>query len=154
MTVVGIPFLIFSVLAAFGPSTYVEDGSRVSGRQVHFLRDIGILELDDQLLFFYSPGFASAKGEGAALTDRGVGVYWTDVVTGERSVEFAPFQEIEDMDVDPSTSWIVDTFVTLTLTDGTQLSFWLSAEGGRDDLFVAEMERRWRDVSSAGRSAD
>lgn len=144
MSVVGIPFLMFSVLASFGPRTYVTDGSQVSGRQVQFLRDVGILESDDQLLFFYSPGVISAKGEGAALTQRGVGVYWTDMATGERSVQFAPFGQIADIDIDPSTSWIVDTYVTLTLVDGSQFGFVLSAERNRDDAFVEEMERLWR----------
>jgi hypothetical protein len=154
MTAVGAPIVALSVLAAFGPSTSVVDGPQVSGRQVQFLRDIGILEPDDEVLFFYSPGFISATGEGTALTERGVGAYWTDIESGERSVEFALFQEIENIDVDPSTSWIVDTYVTLTLADGTQLSFLLSAERDRDDAFVEEMERRWRGARSAGPFAD
>lgn len=139
---VGVSFFGLAGLGTFGPSTAVLAGSEVRAQDLTYLRDAGLLDEGEELLFFYSPGFLSIEGEGVLATDWGITSYWTDPVSEERGAAFLSYADIESVESNPQADVWGTTFVRVTGRDGSWFVFGLSSEGGGDGTFLAEVERR------------
>jgi hypothetical protein len=142
----GFSVVALAVLGAFGPSTRVLPGDEVPRRHVAFLQEIELVETQDDVLYFYSTGFMSVRGEGTVLTPHGVGAYWTDPENGERVVVMVEIDDILDVVPWWSESWYEDSEVRLALENGYELLLFLSMEEEGDHRFVAELERLRREA--------
>ena len=138
----GVLFAPLAAIGTLGPSTAVVAGADVTAGELAFLREEGLLEPDEQVLYFYSTGLLSIRGEGVMATDLGVTSYWTDPVTEELSAAYLPYSDIDDIETNPSTHPLEDTVVRITGADGFWFMFYLSAEGGGDQRFLEEVHRR------------
>ncbi len=138
----GSVFVAMTVFDAIAPSTRVLAGSEVLRWHTAFLLDVGLVNTPDDVLFFYSPGFASIRGEGTVLTSRGIGTYWTDPVNGERLQIVATCENIQDIVPTWSEQWYDQTEVRIDLEYGGTIWFVLSNEAGGDREFIAELRRR------------
>ena len=116
-------------VGAVGPDTKVMSGRQVPARFLAQIRKLEVLEPDEQIRYFYSDALVNIEEGFYLLTDRKVVVYSR---TYEEPAVLVPFHEIEEIDAAFSDTWLDDSWITLTLTDGTLVSFPASSEGGGD----------------------
>jgi hypothetical protein len=139
---VGSVIFAFAGIGMFGPSTAVVPGADVRTGDLAYLRDSGLLEDNEELLYFYSPGFLSIEGVGVLATDWGVTSYWTDPISEELGAAFLAYGDIEQIETNAGADVWGNTVVRVTGRDGSWFVFVLSSEGGGDAAFVEEIERR------------
>ena len=135
-----VPVLSLNVALSAGliPNSEVVSGSRVSGPDLAFLQNSGIIEPGEQILYFYSPGLLSIAHDGNILTDRRVMSYYTDPETAELLLVSASFAQITDIETETG-NWIGPTIVTVTREDGVWFRFGLATEGQGDERFIERL---------------
>lgn len=140
------PILAFSVLLTIGyfPNTMVVPGESLWERDIRYLRSQEILAEDEQIIYFYSAGLTSIKSDGQFISEEYVTSYWLDPDDGVVYTAFATYEEIEDVSVDWSDSWLEDTRIRISTGDDLQFELWVSADSGGDKKFVYELKRLWR----------
>lgn len=134
VVVVGVVALVLGLayLGSVGPEISVYSGSQVPSRYLETMREVGALEPEEQLLYFYSDGLADIHDGFYFVSDRKVGVYSQDL---EEPLFTAAFSEIADAELLRDTSFFTDSQITLTLRDGESIWFPVSSEFDRDVNF-------------------
>lgn len=122
------------------PSTKALQGTRLPDRVARILTGAGILEPDEQILWFYSAGVLDYLEDGNLLTDRRAVSYFRE--SGEIEVSAARYEDIADVTVAWSDSWLVDTVITVKCADESEFSLVVSRESGGDRKFHAELEQQ------------
>lgn len=135
---VGLPLTALAVLGTFSPSTRALRGDELPGGYYEKLVELGHVEPDERVLWFYSAGLWSIEEDGNVLTDRRVVSY--EQSAGQVWRESVPYEGIADVGVTWSEGSLEDTIVTVTTADDRVFSLVVSAEGGRDHEFVDEIE--------------
>lgn len=130
------------VLAANGPDTSVYAGNQVPAKFVETMRELGALDDDERLLYFYSDGFGDIKTGFYTVSDRRVVVYTEDGVEPLISI---PFKDIENAELERDESFFDDSVITLNLTDGQPVMFPVSSEHDGDKKFYSEIKKRIND---------
>ena len=117
----------------------------LSGSAQEFLNTSGVIEPDEDVLYFYAGGpFFAAVG--TILTDRRVISYWTDFDASEFFVESATFSEVAE------TSWVRGTWadptsLSVVRKDGSSFVVSLATEAQGDEIFVRRLEALTQGVS-------
>ncbi|MEJ2541503.1 MAG: hypothetical protein P8188_16315 [Gemmatimonadota bacterium] len=142
VAVLGTMCLPLVLLGSLGPPTAVVDGRSLRQEDLTFLQESQLLAEGEEVLFFYSTGILSIRGEGAFASDLGITSYWTDPVSDELMVAYLPYHEILDVEVSYSTHPLEDTSVRVYGPDDAWFTFFLSPEEGGDRRFLEEVERR------------
>ena len=141
--VLGLLFAPFVLVGTFGPSTAVVSGDAMRGSDTDYLREAGLLLEGEEVLYFYSRGLFSVRGEGVFASNLGVTSYWTDLGAEDLSVDYLTYSEIIDIEITYSSNFLEDTEVRLEGPgEENWFVFFLSAEDGGDRLFLEEVERR------------
>jgi hypothetical protein len=83
------------------------------------------------------------------VTDQGVISYYPDPDTGELIVFKAAYEDIVDVQVTYSESFLEDTVVEILIGEEERFLLFASRERGRDRLFVDELLRRWKQQREA-----
>ena len=131
-----------------GPPTAVVSGDAMRASYADYLREAGLLLEGEEVLYFYSRGLFSVRGEGVFASNLGVTSYWTDLGAEDLSVAFLPYSEIVDIEVAYSSSFLLPTVVRVEgLGEENWFQFDLPTEGGGDRLFLEEVEQRRTDDS-------
>ncbi|MCH7910987.1 MAG: hypothetical protein IIB38_15405 [Candidatus Hydrogenedentes bacterium] len=149
---IGIVFLM-SALIAFvfyvgvaGPEIEVLAGTQVPTRYVDTIRNLGVLDRDEEIIFFYSDALVDITDGFYLLTDRKVVVYST---TYSEPAILIPFDDIQELNIEYDESFFTDSAIWITRTDGSAVSFPVSSEAGGDKRFYeALVERKERAVGS------
>jgi len=138
--------LTFLVLSSFNyfPSTTVVDGSRLSESDLVFLKEEGLIEDNERILYFYSNGILSIKDDGQFISDGYVVSYYRNPEDGELYGGNVAYENIEDVSVEWSSSFLDDTIVRVTDIDNNEFELWVSSEAERDKIFVDELMMRWK----------
>jgi hypothetical protein len=102
----------------------------------------GILNADDNLIYFYSDAFIDIRKDGNGLTDRHVFSYWKDD-ENRFNYELATFEEIKDIQVNWSKTWGENTTIDIVRNDGSKFILYVSNSDRRDREFVAALKERW-----------
>lgn len=113
-------------------------GSELRRGQREQLAELGHVEPDERVLFFYSAGLFSVEEDGNLLTDRRV-VSWEEL-DGERWYADARHADVADVEVEWSESLLEDTVITVHTVDGDSFGLLVSSEEGRDREFVNVLE--------------
>jgi hypothetical protein len=144
--VLGGPLFVLTVLGAIGyfPSTAVTTGDQLWERDKQYLVESNLLGPDEEIIYFYSLGVFSIAEDGQFISDEYVTTYFQDPDDGETYMDFAAYENIEDIEVAWSESFFEDTVVTVTDADGFEFQLWLSAENDGDHRFVDALKERWR----------
>lgn len=125
---------------AVRPEDRVMTGPQMPARYTAQIRALGILDPDERIDFFSSDAFSNIEEGFYLLTDRNVVIY-------SRSAEvpaiLVPFNKIVEIEADFSSDWMSDTWITLTLTNATYVSFPVSAEAGGDRRMYDALKNRW-----------
>ena len=124
-------------IGAVGPDTTVVAGAQLPERFTEQIRGLGVLEQGEAIRFFYSDALLDIEDGFCLLTDRKVLIYSN---TLEEPSVVIPFDQIADIETEPSDSFFIDTQVTLTLTSGEVVWFPLPTENKRDEEFIRVLE--------------
>ena len=143
----GLPWFALVSIGYFGPPTAVVSGDAMRASDDRYLRETGLLEVGEEILYFYSPGLLSIHGEGAFASDLGVTSYWTELITDDLAFTSLPYSKIVDTEIVYASHPLELTEVLLKGDGDVSLYFVLSAEAGGDRLFMEEVERRRLDGS-------
>jgi len=139
-----VPFFGFLLTSStnFIPSPQVVPGARIWEHNMDFLRNAGLLEEGEEVLYFYSQGQLSTEEEGNILTDSKVVSYWKDDETSELFVETARYDEIATVDTEYSYNVTEHTVITVRRNDGSSFILVVSPENNRDVPFVDALKAR------------
>ena len=122
-----------------GPATKVLPGRQVPARFLEQIRKLNLLEPDEQIQYFYSDSLLNIEGGFYLLTDRKVVVYSR---TFDEPAILVPFSNIVEVEAEFSDDWLDDSWITITLNDGTFVSFPASAEAGGDRKMYQALKKR------------
>jgi len=142
VAVLGLILMPFVGIGIFGPSSAVVPGASMSATDIQYLLETGLLDDDEEILFFYSAGVLSIRSDGVFASDKGITSYWKDPVSEELVAAYLSYAEIVDVEINWSSHFFDDTVVRVTGSDDSWFIFTLSAESGGDRLFLEEVERR------------
>ena len=141
--------LVFLLFAAFGvalelgyfPDTAAVAGEDLPDRVVAMLREEGVLEPEEQVLYYDSGGLLDYMEDGNLCTDRRVISYWTE--EGELYVEAAAYADIVDLEVEPAEGWMFDATFRVELANGDEITLFVAGEDDGDAAFEAALRRAW-----------
>ena len=127
-------------LGAKGPNTDVYAGNEVPGRFLDTMRELGALEPDERIDYFYSDAVSDIRDGFCFVSDRRVVTFKGD--GGAQALTSVRFDEIADVQLDREESFWVDSQITLKLTDGQVVAFPLSSEHKGDVRFLETVRER------------
>ena len=134
--------LALAMLGMFGPGTQVVRGEHLPERHVAWLRAMGVVKPDEAIEYFYSTAFLSRRSSGYVVTDKGLAAY--EQSDGKLNVQSAAYEEIEDIDVTFSESWIDDTEVFIEPRDEDGFYLMFSTEQKLDRSCVKRLMELWK----------
>lgn len=138
-----VAWVTLSTLNIF-PGAQIVPGDKLWANDVEFLKEMNVLSEDEKILYFYSTGLFSIRGDGDFFTDKRVVSYWLEPPSwGELVVEAAEYHDIADIYTQFSTGMFELTEIKITRTDGSWFFVLVSPEGGKDKDFVAALRSRW-----------
>jgi hypothetical protein len=126
------------------PPTVVQSGEELAGAYRTELVDIGIIDADEEIMFFYSDAAASIADAGNVLTDRRVIRYFVDE-GGELVIYELFLDEIGSVRLEEPGDFLGDSVYRIASHDGEawfQLA--LSTEAGGDAKFADAIRERIR----------
>lgn len=126
-------------VGATSPDTFIYAGNEVPGSYAQTAKDLGLLDDDETLLWFYSDGFLDVAEGFYFVSDKKVGVY---IESSAQPATAVTFDQIVAADLYRDTSFLEDSVITLELRDGTIVSFPVSSERDRDVKFHEAIEQR------------
>ena len=126
--------------AGFGPETSVYTGNEVPARFVKVMKEVGALEDDEEIIYFYSDAMTDIRDGFYFVSDKGV-VYYSEV-TGAEPLIRVDFEDIDEIEFFRNESFFEDSEITLVLKDGKLVSFPVSSEGDKDIRFREPIEER------------
>ncbi len=124
----------------------IPDSAAVPGHQLHestlsFLREEGLLEEDERVLYYYSDGTFSFREDGNFFTDQRVISYWLE---GDDIVmQSATYPEIADITPKFEDSILGNSEIWLDLEGGEQLYLIVANESDLDEEFVRLLTEIW-----------
>ena len=121
------------------PETSVYTSNQVPHRFVSVAEEVGGLEGDEKIQFFYSDAVLNVRDGFYYVSDRKVAVYIND--GREEPLQVIPFGQIVDVRLDRDDSFFVDSQLTLVLENGEVVSFPVSSEYDRDEDFADAIRR-------------
>jgi hypothetical protein len=142
---VGAAAVVITVLMGTGhvPDTAAIPGEELPAATSAFLVEQGLVEPDEQVLYFYSGGFLSLREDGNLFTDRRVISYFEHGDADELVVEQAAYPEIADVEVEYGDGFLADSEVTIVRTDGESFLLLVCNEDGHDRRFVERLLETW-----------
>lgn len=127
-------------LGTYAPETAVYTGNRVPSRFRDVAVEVGALDEDETILFFYSDAVLNVRNGFYFVSDKKVAIYLPEA--GDEPLTTIAFDQIVDLDFSPSDSFFFDSEITLYLDDGRVISFPVSSDHGRDWQFFEAIQQR------------
>lgn len=122
------------------PSDELLEGDELWNSQLMMLREIGVIEKGERLLYYFSDGLLSFEEDGNGMTEQQVFSYWRDYKQAQLYVEKARFSEIENISLDRDTG-LGHSSLKVTRVDGSSFTLYLPHEGDADNKFVEQLRR-------------
>lgn len=136
-------FLVFIFyIGTAGVPVEVLAGAQLPTDYLETIRETGVLDDDEDVVFFYSDALMDIRDGFYLLTDRKVVVY--SATYSDPAIP-VPFDDIRDLEVEFDDSFLADSTVWITRSDGSTVSFPLSSERGGDKRFYEALEVRWKE---------
>lgn len=115
------------------PETSVYTGSQIPAKFTTTAKDVGALEDGESIEFFYSDGILDIRDGFYFVSDRKVAVYSED--GRDPALQTIKFEDIDLLEFSKSTGTFEDSEIMMKLKDGQWITFPVSNEHGRDQLF-------------------
>ena len=141
---------VFGILVAIGiaietgrlPDTAPIPAGKIHPRQIKQLEQMGVIEPDENVLYFYSAASFSIRGDGNLFTERRVVSYQQN--DDQLDLYEATYEQIASIDFEPSGSWIDDSTITVTSNDGSWFVLYVSTESNGDKTFYQKLTETWK----------
>ncbi len=130
---------VLAWIGIYGPDTAVYAGNSVPQRFILTMRDLGALDEDEQILYFYSDALSDIREGFCFVSDRKAAVYSRDV---EPPLTVMHFDEIADVTLYRDDSFLVDSEIIVELNDGRPVSLSVSSETDGDVRFFEALRSR------------
>jgi len=142
--------LIIALILAIGaaietgyiPETTALPAGKIHPRYIKQLKEIGVINPDEKVLYFYSGSLISVKNEGNLYTKDRLISY--KKYNDELEMYSAPYHEITAIEFEPSKSWMEESTITVTLIDGSWFEFAVSADSNGDKKFYDKLIETWK----------
>lgn len=141
LTVLGLGFIFLIFMAEYSPSTEVVPGQVLKREYMEFMRQEGLISLQEKVDYWYSDAFLDFREGFYCITDEKVVLYSSEWV--EPAI-LIPYSEIADIEYYFSDSIYEDSAIVLFLNDSSVLSFPVSSENSGDKRFVEKMLEHWQ----------
>ena len=141
VVVAGLLYLGFGIESGRVPDTVALPKSKIHSNTLKTLRELGIIEVQEEVQYFYSEGFLSIEEAGNLFTDTRVISYLKD--DDGLQIYAATFPEIATVDFVASESWLDDSTITITTHEGDWFVLFVSSEAHGDDLFYQRLLELW-----------
>jgi len=143
VTVIGV-IVVVALLVWLGsqPTMSVQTHNSTPPEVIQALQDASLLDDDERIIMIYSAGMTSMKDDGLYFTDRRV-VSYLDADDSASASE-ASYDQIVDIYLEPSESFIDDSFIIVDLDDGTQIIGPVNNLDGEDTKFYNRLLQEWR----------
>jgi hypothetical protein len=149
---VGLAFVALIVLAVVLPTDEPIPGKAMREDDLEALRELGILNEGEKIIYFYSPNVLDVSERGSFFSeDRVVAYAYADA---EDTLEQATYQEIADVDVTYSEGWLEDTVVVVTREDDTEVLLVVANTDQGDRRFYNRLVKEWRKHVAAAVQAE
>ena len=122
-----------------GPETSVYTGNRVPDRFVSTMEDVGALDPDETILFFYSDALTDIRDGFYFVSDKRVVIYIQGTASPVTSISF---DQITEAEIYRDESFFEDSQILLTTREGQFHAFPVSSEYDRDQKFFEAIESR------------
>lgn len=123
--------IIFFLIGCDGPETYIYLGHQVPKKYIEEVKNLGLLQNDEKIKYFYSDAITDIKEGIYFVTDQKLVLYnneWQEPKT------IIMFDEIISLDVEYNDSFYEDSYIMVE-TDELELDFPVSSEKKRDKDF-------------------
>ncbi len=140
--------LSFAVELGYLPDSGAKPAGKIHPRHLAQLTDMGVVKPGETVLYFYSAALFSLRDDGNLFTDRRV-ISYQDA-GGELQILAATYDQITDIDFEPSAEWGVDSTITVTREDGSWLVLFVGTEGSGDQGFYDRLNQTWETQLSSG----
>jgi hypothetical protein len=128
---------IFAFVLSLGmmaPATYVYTAGQIPQRFLNVAEEIGGLQPDENVEFFYSDGFTDVKDGFSYVSDRKVVLY---LPAGEPPLLAIPYGDIQSVELERDESFLFDSTITVE-TEDSYIFIPVSSEMDRDvDVYEA-----------------
>jgi len=140
-SIANIPLILFAILSntPLLPSSTVITQENIFNRDLEYLYRKKILPADETIRYFYSDAVFSIRNDGNGFTDHRVFSYWLDE-TDNLNSEVATFDNVKNIQVKYAKDEKSNTIVTITRSDDSEFILIISADEGKDKLFVSKLE--------------
>jgi len=123
---------------------FAEHNAKYSSYFWSFFKEIDACRDGEEIYYFYSAGIFSIKEDGNFFTNRRVVSYWESPEDESYYLESATYEEIENIQINYTSSFLEDTEIIISKIDGNEFSLYISGEGQRDKIFVKKLMKYWR----------
>jgi len=126
------------------PDGQVVPGTKLNSWQTDFLVNEGLKDESEAIIYFYSGAVLSIEDDGQFITDKHVVSYFRNPDDGELYGGRVRYEEIMDINIKKSTSFLDDTVITISDVGQNQFELWLSTVDKKDGLFIEELLKNWK----------
>ena len=141
---IGVPICIVTAsviyIGVVSPETSVYPGRVVPQRFVSEMKDLGALNEDEEVLYFYSDALIDIRDGFYFVSDRRVVIY-SDLMDGDPLVAYE-FDKIDDVLLDRDEAFFNDSIITIFAHNGESIEFPVSSEYDRDEDFFEAISLR------------
>ncbi len=141
-------------LVIFGmntPETSVYYGRQLPKRYLNEIRELGLLEKEEQIVYFYSDALLDIKNGMYFVSDQHLVIYCQD---WEEPATILNFEDLTKIEVEYSDSFFEDSYVVVESASGFEISFPISSEKGMDKKFVEHIESKMPSTGDAIEQVD
>jgi len=125
-----------------GPGTSVYTGNQVPSRFLTTAKEVGALEPDEKIRFFYSDSLVDIRNGFYFVSDRKVALYIED--GRESPLITISFDDIASADISRDESFFEDSQIMIETNDGELIAFPVSSEFDRDQAFIKAIQDQVR----------
>lgn len=134
---------LFIYMGVKGPETFVVSGHAVTKTQMANIKNLGLIDDGETIVYFYSDAMVDIEKGMYMLTDRQLILYTKSWETPMLRIDF---QDIASIHLEREESFFIDSFVQLVLTSGEEIVFPLSSEGDGDLKFVDRIKENLKKI--------
>ena len=141
--IVGLLMLVgLAIEAGSVPDANALPKGKLHPRVITQLRELGIIESDEDVQFFYSAALFSIEADGNLFTDkRAISYQKTDE---QLELYSATYQEIASLEFNQRDTWVDDSTIIVTKKDGDWFALIVSTGAQGDELFFKLLEETWQ----------
>jgi len=137
---VGLVLGILVYIGLVGPEIEVVPGAQMNASYLSQINELGLLEEDESIIYFYSDGLLDIEEGFYFFSDNKVVIYRASYDEPAIVIEYT---QIIDMSLYDTDSFFEDSRITLELSDGTAVWFPVSNEAHGDEKFYKSLRATW-----------